>query len=95
MMNRKEQIADVAEKFYLNNEQNNYEDERLYNAFIRGAEWADSNRFNDNLINKIIDLLYEANKEVRLHMVDGNISLNDARKMQVEYIKNYLVKLKE
>jgi len=42
-MNREEQIKDTAEKFYLNNEQNNYEDERLYKAFIRGAKWADDN----------------------------------------------------
>ena len=42
-MDRDEQIKDTAERFYLNNEQDNYEDERLYQAFIRGAKWADAN----------------------------------------------------
>lgn len=50
-MNRKEQISDTAEHFYLNNEQNNYDDERLSKAFIRGAEWADANPYINEVKN--------------------------------------------
>lgn len=46
MINRTEEIEDIAAKFYLN-------DEKLADAFIKGAEWADKTP-SEETINKIM-----------------------------------------
>lgn len=60
---RESDIRDTAYKFYLNEEQTTCDDERLYRAFIRGAEWADSNPSesmpSDADIVNIINLVFE------------------------------------
>lgn len=61
MTNREEQIRDTAERYYLNNEQNNYDDERLSKAFIRGAEWADTNPYNEEIDEVELDKLATKN----------------------------------
>lgn len=53
---REKQIKDIAEKFYLNEEQPLSDDMEKYRAFIRGAEWADKNP-SDKLVKKIIYLM--------------------------------------
>lgn len=86
-MNRKEQISDTAERFYLNNEQNNYDDERLSKAFIRGAEWADEHPkdkrqlLTDEMIIKIINLY----NSWGVDKVDEN-----SKVLSVETIKKHL-----
>lgn len=67
----------------------NYPDDIIVNAFVEGTKWTEKNP-SEETIDKIIDLLYEANKEVRLHVVNPDgISLNEARKMQIKYIKEH------
>lgn len=56
-------------------------------GYTKGIKYAEEH-ISDVLINRIIDCLYDANKEVRLRVLDG-MSLKEAREMQVKYIKEH------
>lgn len=91
MEQREKQIKDIAEKFYLNEEQPLSDDMEKYRAFIRGAEWADKSP-SDDMILRAVALYAEATlmwNKLKMDRMDYPEKWVDSEGFKLDYIKSH------
>lgn len=91
MNKRHNELVDIAEKFYLNEEQPLSDDMEKYRAFIRGAEWADKHP-SDDMILRIVKLYAEATlawDRLKMNRMDYPEKWVDSEGFKLDYIKSH------